>query len=202
MSFARVGFDMEDQSPGRFRLFYPEFGPVDAVLGFALFYFLVGLATVVAVDSLANSAPTLVPEPLSTWAAYLLWVVLALVALGQLVVQVQSNPRTFATAAERRQFLETRRPTERQYRWWAVWVFVGGAVAYVTFSRFVPTFATVVRFFVDLFVGPVPTGPFRVVDAFLFVSFFVAYSVLTRGLDRLVIGSLRSLVADVYRSDD
>jgi len=193
---------MEDTSRGRYRLIYPEFGPVDAVLGFVLFYFIVGLATVVAVDVLARSAPDLVPEPLSTWAAYLLWIVLALVIIGQIAEQARSNPRVFESERERRRFLDDRRPTEQQYLWWAGWVFVGGAVAYLTFSRFVPTFAMVIRFFVDLFVAPVPTRPFRVADAFWFVLFFVAYSVMTRGLDRLIVGSLRSLIADIYDSAD
>lgn len=194
---------MEQRSGGHVRLYLPAFGIVDAVLGFALFYFMAGLATVVAVDALAVAAPDLVPEPLSTWAAIACWVMLGLALVGIVGEQVRSNPRRFDSPADRARYLDRVRPDERRYLWWASWVAVGGAVAFATFGGFVFTFAALVRFLLAVFVGPVPRGPpATFLDAVTLVAFFLGYSLMTRGLDRLVVGTGRALVADWYGDEE
>lgn len=189
---------MEPTNDGRVTLYFPAFGPVDALLGYAFFYFVVGLGTAVAFDALAPVAPEMVPEPLGTWAAIVLWVMLGLIVLGQTAEQVRENPRRFESEADRAAFLDRHRPTERRYLWWAAWVLVGGAVAYLLFPGFVESFARFVRFFVAMLAGAVGPRSLGVGDLLNLVGFSLGFAALTRGLDHLVVGSLRALLADVY----
>lgn len=189
-----------ETSSGSVTLYYPAFGPVDALLGYAFFYFVVGLGTAVALDALAPVAPEMVPEPLGTWAAILLWVVLGLVVLGQTAEQVRTNPRRFESEADRAAFLTRHRPSERRYLWWASWVLVGGTVAYLFFPGFVESFARFVRFFVAAFAGAIGPRSLRLGDAVNLVGFSLGFAALTRGLDHLVVGSLRALLADWYEA--
>ncbi|MFB6071068.1 MAG: hypothetical protein ABEJ76_08590 [Halanaeroarchaeum sp.] len=183
-------------------LVYPAFGPIDALLGFALFYFVVGTVTVVLTQTLASVRPSMVPEPVGTWAAIALWVVFALTVVAQGVAQWESNPRRFDSAAARTRFLERGRPDERRYRWWGIWVLIGGVVAYWTFPPFVETLAQLTRIVAGLAVDPGPTRPVRFLDLLGFVGFFLGYALMTRGIDRLVVGSLRALLADWFGTDE
>jgi hypothetical protein len=181
------------------RLLYPEYGPVEALVGFGVFALIVEWLTPALVAALAGPVPDLVPEPLTTVTAVLLWVALGATVAAIVLPLLDANPRTFDDRRERDAFLDENRPSDRDYRVNLALMVLGGATAVLAW----PTFVAVLRETVPVVValgGPVPTAwtPGNVAIFAVFVLGVAAYS---RGLDRLLVGGMREFLYR-YHADD
>lgn len=177
------------------RLAYPAYGPVESALGFGLFYLVVDRVTPVLVAELSGEFPALVPDPFRTFTAMLLWLVLGITVLTAVLDQVRDNPRTFDTPGERREFLADNRPATGEYWRYAGLAGVGGAVAAVTWDSFRDVLPDLLVVVVSQDGAELAGTP--LVDVLAFVSFFLGFAALSRGVDRLAVGALRDLL---YRS--
>lgn len=182
---------------GPLRVFYPAYGPIDSVLGFGLFYLLVDLATPLLAEALAGLLGV-ESAAVETFAAVLLWAVFAATAFGAVLTQTADNPRTFDDRTEREAFLAANRPRPWEYRLHVALATLGGAVAALAWETFVVVFEALLPAVVELD-GTVPAvlTPGNVAA---FVVFFLGFAAFSRGLDRLVIGTLRESLYRRYRA--
>jgi len=171
----------------RFAIYYPEYGILEAIVGYALFYTVVDFATPILVASLAADFPEYVPGAVQTWAAAALWIILGLTILGQLQAQASANPRVFGTREELIHFLRDERPTGWKYRLNVTLALVGGVVVWGLWSAFWNALEELLLAMPDLdavtVLAPETIGTIAV--------FAVAFAALGRGIDRLVTGVAR-----------
>jgi hypothetical protein len=182
---------------GTFRVFYPEYGPVEAALGLVVLYLVVDVATPVLVESLAEPLPDLVPEPLTTLTAASLWVLSALVVFAAALDQWRVNPREFGSREDRDRFLDANRLEEWRYYANAGLVLAGAAVAVVSWDTFRAVLEPVLVTVVEVDAASLSGTP--IADVVVFVAFFVGVSAVTRGIDRVVVGSLREFAYRRHR---
>lgn len=187
--------DASESRHGPFYLLYPEYGAIDSLVGFAIFYLILDTLSPTLVDALATALPSVAPDTIGTGLALLLWLVAGVTALAIVVPQVQANPRRFETRHERDAFLDANRPSATQYRFALALVVLGGIVSVLAWQTFLDVLGALLPFVIELD-GTLPStlSPATVAVFVLFVVGFAAYS---RGLDRLVIGVVRDLL---YRS--
>lgn len=195
---ARGGGDGPRKGDDGPSVFLPSYGPVEAAVGYVLFYLIVERATPVLVDELAAPFPDLVPEPFTTYAAILLWLFLVVILLATVRGQLADNPRTFADAGEREAFLEERRRAHWRYRVDGALVVAGGAATVLTWDVFVGVLVDLLSVVVVELDGATPALPGGQEIA-IFVVFFVGVAALARGLDRLLVGGVRELLYGRYR---
>ena len=186
-----TGRAQRDDSPAW--LVYPEYGPVEAALGYGLFYLLVATATPVMVEVLGPVLPGLVPTPFATVMALFCWFVLGVVVLAQVRRQVAANPRRFADAAERAAFLDAHRPTARDYGLAVAATAGGGLVAAFGVDAALAGLDSLLRSMV--FVSGGAAGSVDLLGVGWLVVLFVSFGLFSRGVDRLVVGALRELLA-------
>lgn len=180
------------------RVFLPAYGPVEAAVGYVLFFILVDRATPVLVDELAAPFPDAVPEPFMTYAAVVLWLVLVALLLATVRGQLAANPRTFADADERESFLDEQRRDRWRYRIDAALVVVGGAATVLTWDVFVAVLVDLLSVVVVELDGATPALP-GAEEVAVSVVFLVGVAALARGLDRLLVGGVRELLYRRYR---
>lgn len=181
--------DAESRRDPRKHRPFPAYGPLDAVLGYVVFYVFVTRATptVVAVftDVLGVS-----PGAVRLWLAIALWFILAVTALDQVRRQLAAlgvGSDADVDAAGRERLV----PSRAQVAVYLAVVVVGGVVAAVTFERAVTVGISFVRV-----VATVDVSAFVPVDFVAMVVFFVAFGAATHSLDRLVVGGIRALLYD------
>lgn len=178
----------ETRSEGRrFAIHYPEYGIVEAFVGYALFYTVVDFATPILVKSLAADFPAYVPGAVQTWAAAALWIILGLTILGQLQVQVSVNPRVFETREELINFLRDERPIGWKYRLNVTLALVGGIVVWALWSAFWNALEELLLAMPE--VDAVTVLALETIGSI--AVFAMAFAVLSRGIDRLVTGVVR-----------
>ena len=168
----------------------PPYGPVDALLGYALFYVVVDRVTPTAVAAAADALPDVAPSAVRFAFASLLWFVLVLTVVDQLRRQlaalgVGSHGEVDPDPATRGP------PPEPVALGSLLGLVLGGSVAWLTFEAGLATVASFIDSVVRLDVDGL-----LVVDAALLVVFFVAYGVATWSLDRLVVGAVRWALVD------
>jgi hypothetical protein len=168
----------------------PAYGPVDAVLGYVVFYVFVDRATPAIVDALATALPDVAASLFRAGLAAVLWFVLAATLLDQLRRQLAAlgvGSRADVRRAERPRAA----PTGLQLAGYLVVFLLGGVVA-------VWTFEPAVRAGISLIwiVGTLDVTRFVFLEFVLMVVFFVAFASATRALDRLIIGGIRSVLTD------
>ena len=187
------------RSPGRIRFVYPEYGPVETLLGIGLFYLLVDRLTPVIVEGLASPFPSLGADTVRTSLAVAIWVIAGLSLLGLVLTQVKANPRRFENAEGLNRFLAVRRPTDRHYRFHLALTIFGGTTAMLAWERTLAVLAAIL----PMVVAPSGELPATITvgNAAVLVVFFLGFAASARGLDRLVIGGVREFLYRAYRRD-
>jgi hypothetical protein len=174
--------------------YVPAYGPVDAVLGYALFYVVVDRATPTVVDVLAGALPGVSPSLVGLGLAALLWFVLAVTAIEQVRRQlaalgVVDGDATgwFARSGSRSRVV----PSEPRALAYLVLLVVGGLVATWTFDRAVETVVSLIPAVAAADVGAFATG-----EVLVLVAFVLAFEAATWALDRLLVGGVRALLIE------
>lgn len=166
----------------------PAYGPIDAVLGFAVFSVFVERATPAVVDVFTTAVPGLSASTVRFGLAALLWFVLAVTLLDQLQRQLAAvgvGSRSAVARADR----EAGTPGAARLLAYLGGLAVGGTVAVWTFETAVQSGVTMIRI-----VGTLDTSAFVLVEVLAMVVFFVGFAVATHSLDRLVVGTVRRLL--------
>ena len=171
-------------------LLYPEYGLIDAILGYAMFYVVVSTVTDPIAEGLAGILGV-GPEAIRTWFAIGLWVILGFTVLGQLTTQLKDNPHRFSSAEERRAFIERRAPSPLRYLGAILATAVGGTIAWLLIDEFLIAIVSVAI----VIVGPATITGLSLWTVVWLVCFSVGFGLFTFGLDRLVIGLVRDLIA-------
>lgn len=170
--------------------FVPAYGPIEAVLGYGFFYFLVHVGTPVVQAAVADSGLGIEPSLIGWAAAVALWAILLLTLLGQATEQASENPRRYEDLAAARRGLDALAPSmPRMQAWSYLWV-VGMLIAVFGIGVFLESFRALLSHGVVLldsgFQGTVFTPEFV-----WFVVYTIAFSLVTRYTDRLILGWYR-----------
>ncbi|WP_227133083.1 hypothetical protein [Halorubellus salinus] len=163
-------------------VFHPAYGPVDAVLGYVLFYVVVERVTPAVVDVVTDAFPGISQSTVTFGLAALIWVALGLTVVDQVGRQVAAfRGRTDET-------LWARIPSETEATVASLAVVVGGALAASTFTAAMATLPDAVRALATFDVAGVVA-----LDVVTLATFFVSYAAATWGADRLLVGGMRVL---------
>lgn len=177
----------ESRSDPRHEPLVPAYGPVDAVLGFGLFYLVVRSVTPTVVDAVTGVL-SVSPSAVRFGLAAALWFVLAVTMVDQVTRQLAALGLFDHRSVGRGRSPAI--PSESQALGYLVLVVLGGVVAGWTFGPALDALAGLIDVLVPLD-GPVPVG-----DALVVVVFFVAFGAAAWAADRLVVGGTRILLAD------
>lgn len=168
---------------------FPAYGPVDAALGFGLFYVVVDRATPTVVGEVTVAVAGVSPGAVQFGLAAFLWFVFAVTLVDQ------ARRQLVALGVLR---------SDGRRAWWpapaglsgaraagylAV-VVVAGVVAAWTFDTAVETAVALIPVVAALDAAAFPWGDFAVL-----VGFAVAFGIASHALDRLVVGGVRTLLA-------
>jgi hypothetical protein len=165
---------------------FPAYGPVDAVLGLWLFVVVVDRLTPPIVAVARDVLPGVSSSLVTTALALFVWFVIVVTVLEQLRRQLAALG---LGRAERRWWRHGRRgpPSLLAVVWYLLVLVVAGVVAGWTVESALATAAALVPAVAAIDVGAILT--WRLVTM---VVFFVAFSVATKALDRLVVGAFRA----------
>ncbi|MFC6954585.1 hypothetical protein [Halorubellus litoreus] len=162
-------------------VFRPAYGPVDAVLGYVLFYVVVDRVTPAFVDVLTDASLGISAGMVTFGLAAFLWFVLALTVVDQVGRQVAAfRGRTDESG------LWARIPSETEATVASLAVVIGGALAAATFTVAMATLPDVVRSVAAFDVTGVVA-----LDVVTLATFFASYAAATWGADRLLVGGVR-----------
>jgi hypothetical protein len=170
--------------------YLPPYGPVDALLGYVLFYVVVDRVTPTVVAVAAELFPDVAPSAVQFALAAFLWFVLVVSTIDQLRRQLAALGLGSHSEVDPDPTSRTP-PSEPMALVSLLGVVLGGAVAWLSFDRGLEAVVTVVDAVVRLDVGSL-----LVVDLAVLLVFFVGYGVATWSLDRLVVGGLRWALTD------
>jgi len=166
---------------------FPAYGPLDGVLGYALFYVVVDRVTPAVVEVFSETVLDLSPSFVGFGLAAALWFVLAVTVVDQTRRQLAALGLVSYDEYQLRVWSRVT-PASVRTAGYLVALAVGGTVATLTFERaieallgFIPVVATA------------DVVAFDVVGVLTLVVFFVSYGVATHALDRLVIGAIRTV---------
>ncbi|WP_458204575.1 hypothetical protein [Haladaptatus sp. NG-SE-30] len=167
----------------------PAHGPLDAVLGFVLFYIVVDRATPTIVDVMTEVLPNVSPSLVGLGLASVLWFILVVTVIDQIRRQLAAlgvGTHSAVSLTETRTTL-----TEAQALLYLALALVGSIVAVWTFDPAMETTVSMIRI-----VATIDVVAFVPADFVVMAIFFVSFGVTTRALDRLLIGGIRAMLAD------
>ncbi|WP_435074554.1 hypothetical protein [Halorubrum sp. HHNYT27] len=169
---------------------FPAYGPIEAGLGYLLFYVLVSRVTPVVVAAFDETVPGLSPSVVRFGLAAALWFVFAVTAIDQLRRQLAALG--VGTYDDNRIGVWSRvtSPALRTSGYLLALI-AGSAVAAATFDRAIAGLLSLISVFSTL--DGFTVDP---LDVVVLVAFFLAYSLAAHSLDRLVIGAIRALVSE------
>lgn len=167
----------------------PAYGPVEAVLGYALFYILVERTTP-TITATFTDVLSLSPSTVGFGLAAALWFIFLVTAVDQVRRQLAAVGVGTHEAVRRD---ESRPPTLSETRalGYLSLLLVGAVVALWTADAAISTLVAMIRV-----VSAVDAGAFVLSEFVVMSLFFVAYGVATYALDRLVIGGIRELLVE------
>lgn len=160
----------------------PAYGPVDACLGYLVFYVFVDRATPTVVEVVTGALSGVPGSAVRVGLGFALWFVLAVTVIDQLRRQYEAY-----VAAQRDEAAGHPEPWLLAH---LLLVLGPGAIAVLTFDGAVETGIRLIELVATLDVAAFPP-----VDVALMVVFFVAFGLSSWALDRLLIGGLRELLA-------
>ena len=171
---------------------FPAYGPIEAGLGYVLFYVLVGRTTPAIVTVFSETVLDLSPSFVRFGLAALLWFVLVITAIDQLRRQLATLG---IVTYDEYQLRVWSRVTPASLRTAGYLVaFVAGAVlAMITFDTAVEALLSLIPA-----VATVDVVAFDLAEIFVIVVFFLTYSVAAHSLDRLVISGIRGLMSERF----
>lgn len=172
---------------GRRILFVPAYGPIEAVLGYGFFYFLVAVGTPVVRDAVADSPLGIDPGLVTFASAGALWLILGLTILGQLTEQWRDNPRRFDDAESLHQFLAAIAPSISRMQGWAFAALLGLLIVVFGFDAFLDSYRSLLEGMV-LVVGTQEGVSVVFGSLPWFIVYTIGFSLVTRYTDRLLLG--------------
>jgi len=166
---------------------FPAYGPIEAGLGYLLFYVLLDRVTPAVVTVFSETVLDLSPSFVRFGLTIALWFVLVVTAIDQ--VRRQLAALGVGTYDDYRLRLWSRvTPPSLRTTGYLLALVAGAAVTTITFDRAVEAFLSLIPV-----VATVNVVAFDFVELFVMVVFFLSYSAATHSLDRLVIGGVRAL---------
>jgi hypothetical protein len=175
------------ERPGRDgRPYRPEYGLVEAALGYWVFYLIVDAVTPTVVDVVQEAMPGRSASAVTVALAAALWVVL----FGTVLWQARTQSRALGREADVSD-RERAVPSETEATVATIGLLLGGMLAVGTYDVAMATLPAVVRATASADASVVFTPGFVGL-----VGFFLGYGVATWAADRLVIGGVRSLMAE------
>lgn len=167
----------------------PAYGPVDAALGFALFYVIFDRVTPTVVTVLTDALPEVSGATVGLGLAMFIWFVFGVTLLDQISRQLAAFGLT--RSGTRRSTGGPRTITERLATWYLALGLVGGLLAVWTFERAMDALVSTI-----LIVSDQDVEAFVPEELVVLVVFFLAFAVATHAIDRLVVGGLRTALAE------
>lgn len=131
------------------------------------------------------------PGLVRTGLAVSLWVMLGRIVLGHVSRQLQANPHRFAVDRERRAFLARHTPGPGHYLKAIVASLLGSVIIWSVWEEFLVSFGR----FVVVIVDPVRLSSLSIGSVAWIASFFVGFALFSHGIDRLLVGLVRTLIA-------
>lgn len=169
---------------------FPAYGPVEACLGYLLFYFLVDRVTPAVVAALGDAVLGLPSSSVRFGLAAALWFVLVVTAVDQARRQLAAlGVGTYGDAGLR--VWSRVVPSSRRTMGYLLALIAGTAVAAVTFDGAVEALLSLIPV-----VATADVVAFGLAELTVTVAFFVSYSAAAHSLDRLVIGGIRALTSE------
>jgi len=192
------GAESARDAGGPVGLLNPEFGPIEALVGFGVFAVLVDRLTPAAVAGLADRFPDLI-APFTTGTAVLLWLVGGVTVLHVALDLFRPNPRTFTDPEARDAFLDAQRPSAADVRRNLVVMVLGAATALLAWETVVAVFEAMIPVVIEPG-GQLPAS-LSLGNVAILVVFFLAVAAYARALDRLVVGGAREFLYRHYTDD-
>jgi hypothetical protein len=168
---------------------FPAYGPIEAGLGYVLFYVLVDRATPAIVTVFSETVLDLSPSFVRFGIAALLWFILVVTAIDQIRRQLAALGIVTYDEYQLRVWSRVTPPSLRTAGYLMALV-AGSAVAVITFDRAVEALLSLI-----LAVATVNVVAFNLPEIFVMIVFFLSYSVAAHSLDRLVVGGIRVLMS-------
>lgn len=166
---------------------FPAYGPIDAVLGFVLFYVLIDRATPKIVTVFSETVLDLSSSFVRFGLAVVLWFMLVVVVINQTRRQLAALGVLTYDDYQLRVWSRVTPASVRTSGY--LFAFVAGTVlAAMTFDRALEVLLSLIPT-----VATVDVGAFNVVALLEMIVFFIAYRIATHSLDRLVIDGIRAL---------
>ena len=169
---------------------FPAYGPIEAILGYLLFYVLVGRVTPAIVTVFSDRVLDLPPSVIRFGLASALWFMLVVTAIDQIRRQLAALGVGRYDDYQLRLWSRVTSPSLRTAGYVLAMV-AGATIAVVTFDRAIEALLSLIPV-----VATVDVVAFDFIGLFVLVVFFLSYSVATHSLDRLVIGGVRALMSE------
>lgn len=169
---------------------FPAYGPIEAVLGYVLFYIIIERVTPAIVTVFSETVLELSTALVHLGLAAMLWFVLVVTAFDQFRRQLAALGVGSYEEYELRLWSRVTPSSLRTTGYIVAFVF-GTGVAVITFDRAVAALKSLIPV-----VATVDVLAIDFVEVFVMVVFFLAYSIGAHSFDRLAIGAIRGLVAD------
>ena len=182
--------DARERTGSRDGRYVPAYGPVDAALGYALFYVVVDRATPTVVDVFGGVLGDVTASSIRLGLAAFLWFVLVVTAVDQARRQLaalgvvgdgETDDSIWSPAV----------PSETQALAYVVLVVLGGLVAAWTFEGAIGTLVSLIRGVAALDPGAFVLGEFLVM-----ALFFLSFEAATYAADRLLVGGTRAMLIE------
>jgi len=169
---------------------FPAYGAIEAALGYFLFYVLVDRVTPAVVTVFSDTIIDLSPSFVRFGFATTLWFILVVTAIDQVRRQLAALGVGAYDDYRLRVWSRVTPPSLRTTGYLLALI-AGTAVAVRTFDRAVEALLSLISA-----IATVDVVAFDLVELFVMVVFFVAYSVAAHSLDRLVIAGIRRLISE------
>ena len=168
---------------------FPAYGPIEASLGYLLFYILVNRVTPAVLTVFSETGLNLSPSFVRFGLAIALWFILVVTAIDQTRRQLAAlGVGTYDEYQLQRWSRVT--PSSLRTGGYLLALIVGTAVAVTTFNHAVAALLSLIPV-----VATLDVVAFDVIEVFVMIVFFLSYSGAAHSLDRLVIGGIQTLMS-------